>query len=245
LFHKDQRFVNYGKTMGGITKMKSLIAVVLVMGLAFLSMGCGMSKAQKGALIGAGTGTAAGAAIGKASGNTAAGAVAGAAVGGVAGGLIGKYMDKQAAEVKQEVQGAKVERVGEGEDAKVNITFDSGVLFDVDKAELKPDTIANLNKLAEILQKYPDTNILVEGHTDSSGKEDYNMKLSEKRAKSVENYMVQQKVDSSRMAVKWYGESKPIASNDTEDGKKQNRRVEISIAANDKLKEESAKAEQK
>ena len=224
--------------------MKNLLAITLIVGLAFMGIGCGMTKAQKGALIGAGAGGAAGAAIGKKAGNTAAGTVAGAAVGGVAGGLIGRYMDKQAEEVKQEVKGAKVERVGEGEDAKVNITFDSGFLYDVDKSELKPDTIANLNKLAEIMQKYPDTNILVEGHTDSTGKDDYNMKLSEKRAKSVQNYLTQQKVDSSRMTVKWYGETKPIASNDTEEGKKQNRRVEISIEANDKLKQEAAKADE-
>jgi outer membrane protein OmpA-like peptidoglycan-associated protein len=224
--------------------MKKLLVIVLVLGLALAGIGCGMTKAQKGALIGAGTGTAAGAAIGKATGNTAAGAVAGAAVGGVAGGLIGRYMDKQAAEVQQEIPQAKVERVGEGEEAKVNITFDSGFFFDVNKAELKPDTVANLNKLAEIMQKYPDTNIVVEGHTDSAGKDDYNMKLSEKRAKSVSGYLEQQKVASSRMTVNWYGESKPIASNDTEEGKKQNRRVEISIAANDKLKQESAKADQ-
>lgn len=224
--------------------MRTLVALILVFGLAFLSIGCGMTKAQKGALIGAGTGTAAGAAIGKKAGNTAAGAVAGAAVGGIAGGLIGKYMDKQAEEVKQEVQGAKVEVVGEGEEAKVNITFESGFLFDVNKSELKPDTIVNLNKLAEILQKYPDTNILIEGHTDSSGKDDYNMSLSEKRAKSVQGYLTQQSVSSSRMTAKWYGESKPIATNDTEEGKAKNRRVEISIAANDKLKEEAAKAEQ-
>ena len=224
--------------------MRKLLAILLVVSLAFIGIGCGMSKAQKGALIGAGTGTAAGAAIGKAAGNTAAGAVAGAAVGGVTGGLIGRYMDKQAAEVQQEIPQAKVERVGEGEEAKVNITFDSGFLFDVDKSELKPDTVANLNKLAGILQKYPDTNIVVEGHTDSAGKEEYNMKLSEKRANSVSNYLAQQKVDRNRMNVKWYGESKPIASNDTDEGKKQNRRVEISIAANDKLKQESAKADQ-
>jgi len=180
----------------------------------------------------------------KKAGNTGAGAVAGAAVGGIAGGLIGKYMDKQAEEVKQEVQGAKVERVGEGEDAKVNITFESGFLFDVNKAELKPDTIVNLNKLADILQKYPDTNIIIEGHTDSTGKEDYNMQLSEKRAKSVQNYIMQQGINSNRMTAKWYGETKPVASNETEEGKSQNRRVEISIAANDKLKEEAAKAEQ-
>jgi len=224
--------------------MRSLIAIILVLGLAFLSIGCGMTKAQKGALIGAGTGTAAGAAIGKKAGNTAAGAVAGAAVGGVAGGLIGRYMDKQAEEMKQEVKGAKVEVVGEGEETKVNLTFESGFLFDVDKSELKPDTIANLNNLAEILQKYPDTNILTEGHTDSTGREEYNMTLSEKRAKSVQDYLLQQKVGTSRMNAKWYGETKPIATNDTEDGRKQNRRVEISIAANEKLKEESAKADE-
>jgi outer membrane protein OmpA-like peptidoglycan-associated protein len=224
--------------------MRHLLVVLLVFSLVFLSIGCGMTKAQKGALIGAGAGGAAGAAVGKAAGNTAAGTVAGAAVGGVAGGLIGRYMDKQAEEVKKEVQGAKVERVGEGEDAKVNITFDSGVLFDVNKAELKPETISNLNKLAEIMQKYPDTNIVVEGHTDSTGKEDYNMELSKKRANAVSDYLAQQNVARSRMAVNWYGESKPIASNDTEEGKKQNRRVEISIAANDKLKQESAKADQ-
>ncbi len=224
--------------------MRNLIVITLILGLAFLSIGCGLNKAQKGAIIGAGTGTAAGAAIGKKAGNTGAGAVAGAAVGGIAGGLIGKYMDKQAEEVKQEVQGAKVERVGEGEDAKVNITFESGFLFDVNKAELKPDTIVNLNKLADILQKYPDTNIIIEGHTDSTGKEDYNMQLSEKRAKSVQNYIMQQGIDSNRMTAKWYGETKPVASNETEEGKSQNRRVEISIAANDKLKEEAAKAEQ-
>jgi outer membrane protein OmpA-like peptidoglycan-associated protein len=224
--------------------MKVLVALVLILGMAFLSFGCGLNKAQKGAIIGAGAGGAAGAAIGKKAGNTAAGAVAGAAVGGITGGLIGRYMDKQAEEIKQEVQGAKVEVVGEGEEAKVNLTFESGFLFDVNKAELKPDTIANLNKLAEILQKYPDTNIIIEGHTDSTGKDDYNMALSEKRAKAVQDYLVQQKVDKSRMSAKWYGESKPIASNDTEEGKSQNRRVEISIAANEKLKEESAKADQ-
>lgn len=224
--------------------MRSLVIVIMIVNLVFFGIGCGMSKAQKGAVIGAGTGAAAGAAIGKKAGDTAAGAVAGAAVGGVAGGLIGKYMDKQAEEVKQEVQGAKVERTGEGEDAKVNITFESGFLFDIDKAELKADTIANLDKLAEILKKYPDTNILIEGHTDSTGKEDYNMALSERRAKAVQNYLIQQGVDDSRMTVKWYGETRPIASNDTEEGRRQNRRVEISITASDKLKEESAKAEQ-
>lgn len=224
--------------------MKTLVSTILALYLVFFCIGCGMNKAQKGAVIGAGTGAAAGAAIGKKAGNTAAGAVAGAAVGGVTGGLIGKYMDKQAEEIKKEVQGAKVERTGEGEDAEVNITFESGFLFDIDKAELKVDTIVNLNKLAEILKKYPDTNVLIEGHTDSTGREDYNMALSEKRAKAVQNYLIQQGVDSNRMTVKWYGETRPIAPNDNEEGRRQNRRVEISITANEKLKEESAKAGQ-
>jgi outer membrane protein OmpA-like peptidoglycan-associated protein len=150
--------------------------------------------------------------------------------------IVGNYMDKQVEEVKQAIPAAKVERVGEGEDAKINITFDSVFLFDTAKSELKPSTVSNLDKLVGILQKYPDTNILIEGHTDSIGKESYNMKLSERRAKSVQDYLVQQKIDGNRMTVKWYDGIKPIASNNTEEGRKQNRRVEISITASDKLK---------
>lgn len=204
--------------------MKGLTAIVLAVGLVFIYMGCCMLETQEGSNVGYKTETTASVTAVETNDEP-----------------IAKYMDRQAEEVKYGIQGAKVERVGEGEDAKINITFDSGVLFDVDSAELKPDAISNLNKLAEILQKYPDTNILIEGHTDSAGNEDHNMKLSEKRAKSVQDYLVQQKIASNRMTVKWYGESKPVASNDTEEGKRQNRRVEISIAANEKLKMESAK----
>ena len=221
--------------------MKKLIVIMLVLGLAFFVFGCGMSKAQKGALIGAGAG--AGAAIGKATGNTAAGAVAGTAVGGVAGAFIGKYMDNQAKEVEKEVQGAKVERVGEGENAKVDITFDSGFLFDFDKSGLKADTKVNLDKLATILQKYPDTNIVIAGHTDSTGDDNYNMELSKKRANAVSDYLAIQNVNRSRLTVNWFGETKPIASNGTKEGRTQNRRVEIAISANEKLKQEAAKAQ--
>ncbi|MGB9596816.1 MAG: OmpA family protein [Candidatus Poribacteria bacterium] len=223
--------------------MKKLFAISLIFATIFLIFGCGMTKAQKGAIIGAGAGAGAGAAIGKATGHTAAGTVAGAAVGGVAGAYIGRYMDNQAKEVEKEVQGAKVQRVGEGEDAKIDITFDSGFLFDFDKASLKEDTRINLDKLAEILKKYPDTNIIIAGHTDSTGDSNYNMELSKKRANAVADYLASKDVNRSRMTVNWYGETKPIASNDTKEGRAQNRRVEISISANEKLKEEAAKAE--
>jgi outer membrane protein OmpA-like peptidoglycan-associated protein len=223
-------------------EMKKLIATMLVLGLAFFVFGCGMSKAQKGALIGAGAGAGAGAAIGKATGNTAAGAVAGTAVGGVAGAFIGKYMDNQAKEVAKEVPGAKVEVVGEGENAKVDITFDSGFLFDFDKSGLKADTKVNLDKFSAILQKYPDTNIVIAGHTDSKGDDSYNMELSKKRANAVSDYLATQSVNRGRMTVNWFGEAKPVASNDTDEGRAQNRRVEIAISANEKLKQEAAKA---
>lgn len=223
--------------------MRKVLSIPLIIGVIFLMFGCGMTKAQKGAIIGAGAGAGAGAAIGKATGHTAAGTVAGAAVGGVAGAYIGRYMDNQAKEVEKEVKGAKVQRVGEGEDAKIDITFDSGFLFDFDKASLKEDTRVNLDKLADILQKYPDTNIIIAGHTDSTGDANYNMELSKKRANAVADYLASKNVSRSRMTVNWYGETRPIASNDTKEGRAQNRRVEISISANEKLKEEAAKAE--
>jgi outer membrane protein OmpA-like peptidoglycan-associated protein len=158
--------------------------------------------------------------------------IIGAAVGGAAGGVIGHYMDKQAAEMQRDLEGAKIERVGEG----IKITFDSGLLFDVNKAELKQASRDNLTKLAGILNKYPDTNILLEGHTDSTGSEEWNLELSKLRAQSVENYLAGQKVMETRFTNMGYGESQPIASNDTKAGRAQNRRVEVAIYANDKLK---------
>jgi outer membrane protein OmpA-like peptidoglycan-associated protein len=217
--------------------MKNLIAMFLIISLVFVCYGCGWSNAQKGAVIGASSGGAAGGAIGYKAGNTAVGAIAGAAVGGIAGGYIGKYMDKQAAEMKAQVKDVKVERVAEGIDLK----FDSALLFDFGKASLRSETKTNLGKLAEILQKYQDTNILVEGDTDSVGSEEFNQKLSEQRAQAVADYLVSINVDSRRLKTMGYGETQPIATNDTPEGRQANRRVEIAIIANDKLKE-TAKA---
>ena len=200
--------------------------------------GCSsMSNTQKGAIGGAAAGAAIGGVIGHQSGNTAVGAIIGAAVGGAAGAYIGNYMDKQAAEMERDLEGAKVERIGEG----IKITFDSGLLFDVDRSELKPASKQNLTDLAVILNKYPDTNILLEGHTDATGTSEHNMDLSKRRSQSVANYLAMQKVMEPRFTIMGYGEDQPIASNETSEGRAQNRRVEVAIYANDKLKKTAEK----
>ena len=213
--------------------LKRILTVALVLSLCVGLCGCAsMKKRDKGALIGAGTGAVVGGIIGKQAGNTAVGAIIGAAVGGAAGAYIGNYMDKQAEEMKRDLAGARIERVGEG----IKITFDSGILFDVNKSELRPEATTNLGKLAVILNKYPDTKILIEGHTDSTGSEEYNRSLSINRAQSVATTMSTDQVDASRFTIMGYGEAQPIADNSTADGRQANRRVEIAIYANDKLK---------
>jgi len=213
--------------------MKKLFTGFLIISFLAISMGCAeWNRTAKGAAIGAGVGVAAGGLIGYASGSTAAGVLIGAAVGGGAGALIGNYMDKQAAEIERDIEGAKVERVGEG----IKITFNSGILFDVNKANLKDFSKTELTKLATILNKYDDTNILLAGYTDSTGSEEYNMQLSRSRAQSVADYLVIRNINSERFSVYGHGESDPVATNDTESGRAQNRRVEVAIWANEKLK---------
>jgi outer membrane protein OmpA-like peptidoglycan-associated protein len=220
--------------------MKKLI--ILLLSVAFfitMVIGCGWSNKAKGGAIGAGAGGAAGAVIGNQFGNTALGAIIGAAVGGTAGVLIGNEMDKRAEEMRQDMQGAKIERVGEG----IKITFNSGLLFDVDKYDLRPQAKTNIESLARILNKYADTNILVEGDTDNSGSEDYNLRLSERRAQSVANYLLGLGVPGSRISTVGLGESNAVASNDTDAGRQQNRRVEVAIFANEKLKDAAENGE--
>ncbi len=213
-----------------------LVVLVLVASLA----GCAsMSRSDKGILIGGATGAVIGGAIGDASGNTALGAILGAVIGGAAGAAIGEYMDDQAEEIDADIEGATVERIGEG----IKITFDSGLLFAVDKSDLSDASQVNLTELARILNKYPDTDILIEGHTDSDGAEEYNMALSERRALSVANYLIEHSVAGSRMTITWYGEMQPVATNGTVEGKQQNRRVEVAIMANDKLKAAAKRGE--
>jgi outer membrane protein OmpA-like peptidoglycan-associated protein len=193
------------------------------------------SKTAKGAVIGAVGGGVAGGTIGRIAGgkkSTAKGAIIGAAVGGAAGAAIGRYMDKQAAELREDLQNARVERVGEG----IKITFDSGILFKTNSAELSSTAMANIDDLSKTLQKYSDTNVLIEGHTDATGTEYYNQTLSEKRAQSVRRYTTMRGVAPDRITAQGYGESQPVADNTSVNGKQANRRVEIAIFANEKLK---------
>ncbi len=212
--------------MRNVTNLFFLLAFVGLIGAGCKSM----SKTQKGVVIGAAAGGALGAGVGKAAGNTALGAIIGATVGGVTGGLIGKQMDKQAKEIEQ-IPGAEVVRVGEG----INVTFESGVLFGVDEANLNADALVKIKNLATIFAKYPHSYILIEGHTDASGSADHNMALSERRASSVAAYLSAQNVASSRIRTAWYGENQPKVQNDTEANKAKNRRVEFAIYANEKL----------
>jgi outer membrane protein OmpA-like peptidoglycan-associated protein len=219
--------------MTGRHDMKKLTAIILVISLAFALYGCsGWSRSQKGAAGGAAAGGAIGAAIGHQHGNTALGAILGAAIGGAAGAYIGNYMDNQAEEIERDIEGATVERVGEG----IKITFDSGIMFDFDKSLLRVEAQENLADLAVILNKYEDTDILIEGHTDATGTDEYNLQLSERRAESVASQLSVAEVSSGRFTIMGYGEVQPIADNSTGEGRQQNRRVEIAIMANDKLK---------
>lgn len=194
-----------------------------------------MSNTQKGAATGAVAGGALGALIGKKAGNTAVGVLAGAALGGVAGGLIGKKMDKQAAEIERTVAGAEVIKTDEG----IIVKFDSGILFDFDKTDLKADAKTNIAKLVENLNSNPNTDILVIGHTDNKGTDSYNQGLSERRAKSVKSYAVSQGLAGRRIKTEGKSFHEPIADNDTEAGRAENRRVEIVIVANDKMRKEA------
>jgi outer membrane protein OmpA-like peptidoglycan-associated protein len=213
--------------------MKRLFVVFVIAAFAVSMFGCAsMKRRDKGAIIGATAGGVIGGVIGNKAGNTAVGAILGAAVGGAAGAYIGDYMDDQAAEMEADLEGARIERVGEG----IKITFASGILFDIDKSTLQPAAQENLTKLATILNKYEDTEVLIEGHTDNTGSNEHNMDLSIRRAQSVANYLETQNVTPTRFRTMGYGEDQPISDNETLDGRTQNRRVEIAIFANDKLK---------
>jgi outer membrane protein OmpA-like peptidoglycan-associated protein len=202
--------------------------------VAALLVGCsGMSQTQRGAVIGAAAGGAVGAAVGGATGSTARGAIIGAAVGGTAGAVIGAQMDRQRAELASELEGARVERYGEG----LLITFESGLLFDFDSDVIRGAARENLTNLANSLRNYPDTEVLIVGHTDNVGTAAYNQTLSERRASSARQYLVSQGVPSNRIRTQGMGLREPVASNETELGRAQNRRVEVAIFASEAYRE--------
>ncbi len=215
--------------------MKTKLAVCCIALSVFAASCSNMTRTQKGAVIGTTAGGTIGAIIGKKAGNTAVGAIIGGAIGGTAGALIGRNMDKQAEEIKKNVPGAEVIREGEG----LIVKFDSGILFDVDKADLKDNARTNIQNLATSMKNNPDTDIMIIGHTDATGSDTYNLGLSQRRAESVRSYALANGITSSRLTTTGKGESEPIADNTTDSGKAQNRRVEIVIVANDKMKSEA------
>ena len=219
--------------------MKNLrIGILVILSATFIFTGCASwNKTQKGAAVGTAAGGAAGAVIGRASGNTALGAIIGAAVGGASGAVIGRQMDKQAEEIAKTVPDAKVERVGEG----IVVEFSSSILFGFDKSGLSNEAKMNLGKLVTVLDSYAETNIEIQGHTDSKGSETYNQDLSKQRARAVSFYLTDKGVSSNRLTVKGFGESVPKYGNDTENGRAQNRRVEFLITANEKMKADAEK----
>ncbi len=207
--------------------LSRILNFILAIVVTQFMLSCQASNTNKGAGIGVGTGAVIGGLIGNSSDNTAAGAIIGATVGGAAGALIGRHMDKQADELSADLEGATVERIGEG----IKITFDSGLMFNFDSYSLTSNTTSNLSNLSSTLNKYEDTEILIEGHTDKTGSEDYNMTLSKQRGQEVANYLEQLNVKSSRITTEGYGELQPISEID-----EQNRRVEVAIYANNRMK---------
>lgn len=218
--------------------------LALIIAVAFLMTGCEAIKnsnnSQKGAAGGAAGGAVIGGVIGNNVGNgnnTALGAIIGGVVGGAAGAYIGNRMDKQAQQIENEIPGAEVTRVGEG----ISVTFDenSGVYFATNKSDVNAKSQETLNTLIGIFKEYPDTNVLVEGHTDSTGNADYNYTLSEKRARSVTNYLTASGLSSGRFTTKWYGQTQAKYDNSTVEGRAKNRRVELAIIASEELKDEA------
>lgn len=217
-------------------KNLNVFSVLCLCGVLILS-GCGMSNTAKGTAIGVGGGAAVGAGVGKIAGNTALGAVIGAAVGGATGAIIGRRMDKQKQELEQVLpEEATVEMVEEeGQPPALKITFDSGILFATNSSTVSDASKSALRNFARNLEQNPDTDLKIVGHTDNTGRVDYNQTLSEKRAKSVYDYLLEEGVNSRRMVYEGKGIHQPVADNNTVEGRAKNRRVEIMVLANEKM----------
>ena len=218
--------------MHAFVPSRQLVSIVL---LAATLAGCAsMSRSQKAVAVGVGAGAVVGGVIGNNTGSTARGAIIGAAVGGAIGSIIGLQMDKQARELEQAIPGAVVERVGEG----IQVTFDSGLLFDFDSDRIRPEAATNLRNLAGSLDRYPNTDLLIVGHTDAQGSDRYNQDLSERRARAAASHLVGEGVERRRLRTSGQGEQEPVATNETESGRQQNRRVEIAIYASEAYRNE-------
>jgi outer membrane protein OmpA-like peptidoglycan-associated protein len=226
-------------------KKTSTILVVSLMLLSTVFISCEAVKntnnTQRGAAIGAVGGAVIGGILGNnlgKGGNGAMGAVLGGVIGGVAGGVIGNKMDKQAREIETALPGAQVERVGEG--IKL-VLGENSVRFDTNKSTLTTTAKANLDKLVPVFKSYADTDIVIYGYTDSTGSAEYNLNLSQQRANSVEKYLESKGLNMSRFKMVGMGIADPIATNDTPEGRSQNRRVEFAITANEKMVQDAQK----
>ena len=211
------------------TQRLHALTALLVVGSVGMSACASLNKKEEGAIIGAATGGAIGGVIGNQTGSTAKGAIIGAVVGGTAGAIIGHQMDQQAKELSQNIKGATVERVGEG----IQVTFASGLLFAFDSDQIQPAAGTNLIELASSLQKYPDSQLLIVGHTDNVGDDSYNQSLSQRRSNSAAAYLAAQGVVRTRLAATGKGESEPVTTNETDAGRQKNRRVEVAIYASE------------
>ncbi|HEX6627212.1 MAG TPA: OmpA family protein [Gemmatimonadaceae bacterium] len=214
--------------MSVIRTSRALSAFVIA-GAVVLSGCAGMSQKQRGAVIGATAGAAVGGVVGNQTGSTVRGAIIGAIVGGAAGAVIGHQMDQQAKELEQNIPGATIQRVGEG----IAVTFPSGILFPFNSTEILPAGKENLQQLAKSLENYPNSDILIVGHTDSVGTDAYNQDLSQRRSQAASAYLQSLGVPASRLQTQGRGESEPIESNDTDAGRARNRRVEVAIYASE------------
>ncbi|MGV3461072.1 MAG: OmpA family protein [Flavobacterium sp.] len=227
--------------MKAIKRYVLSLAVIVGLGLGSCESVKNTNNTQRGVAIGAASGAVIGGVLGNnvgKGGNTALGAIIGGVVGGAAGGLIGNRMDKQAQKIDQALPGAEVERVGEG----IKLTLgENSVRFDLNKSTLTSTAKANLDRLVPVFNEYPDTDIVIYGYTDSSGADDYNLRLSEERAASVRSYLTGKGLRSSRFSTVGRGEADPVADNSTKEGMSQNRRVEFAITANEKMVQDAQK----
>ena len=218
--------------------MKAKSAISLCLCATLILSGCGMSKTAGSALIGTGAGALLGAAVGYYTGNTAVGTAVGATVGATAGALIGNHMDK-AAEAAAKVEGAELEKLTDedGNTRAVKVTFDSGILFATNKANLSADAQKNLAQFAEVLKTYNDADVAIYGHTDNTGSLAVNQKLSKNRAEAVSDFLKSKGVAESQIKeVEGFDFQQPVASNDTKEGRAQNRRVEVFLYASDEMR---------
>jgi outer membrane protein OmpA-like peptidoglycan-associated protein len=207
--------------------------ILYIAAVAIMIAGCKtMNKQQKGTVLGASGGAVLGALFSKGS---VWGIIAGAAIGGAAGNLIGKKMDAQAKELQQAIPTAQVERVSEG----IEMTFESALMFKLNSAEISDNSKADLASAADVFQKYSDTKIIIEGHTDDTGSDEFNMALSEKRANAVKDFFVAKGISADRLSASGHGETKPKYVNDSEANRQKNRRVELAVVANDKMQKEA------